>query len=363
MRSIYVKGLMLTAVCVLGITDTVLKANAQEEKKSIQREIGIMSRVLGESLSDDISGTTHMFAGASPFDSKIESSYIPTVGAIFTLSVGYPLRETKEEPNVERPQADENEDLWERYAERRARMEDRSGSRQRGEDMRDQYREESRNIVIQRYTRSQNPNISIVDGVLRVDGPAYSAERVEALRHRVIDTLARYGHKLSSLPDDERILVIVEAARSSNSLRIIGDRYREEGRLFRPENRRNEQRRPPRPQPEGRGPHDEQFRPGEGGPGEPPRPPRQEGLGIADESLRPAQPPRPPRPPRPEPNRGMAGQIGSAGQYGSAAQHFLAGFGERRKNRDRILFSVQKADLTDGLTHDDLAGDITEVAY
>ena len=70
----------------------------EEGSPSIDEELKTMSNVLDASL--DSSGIEDWHAssvGYSAFESKVSGEYIPTVGAIFTINVNFPIVKPEED--------------------------------------------------------------------------------------------------------------------------------------------------------------------------------------------------------------------------------------------------------------------------
>ncbi len=199
------------------------------------RDVRTMALVLTESLqrADFINDGPHV-AGASPFDDRIDSTYIPTVGVVFNVPVRFPIVEPREPaPEPAEPKFNPDEDLWERFRSRndsrdtaRERMSDagREEVRVRVEGQQDEQVIERREIerrdrpepALDRPGRLDpwgNPYTFMVG----VDREPYDAAKVEALRNVVIETLAKYGHRMDDVPADERILVVIDAPRSPRS--------------------------------------------------------------------------------------------------------------------------------------------------
>ena len=106
----------VSAVCGVAILSQ-LSAACEENSKGIAKELEIMSKVLEASL--DSSGIENWHAssfGYSAFDSKIKREYIPTVGAIFTIDVNFPVAKPEEDVTKADEEASVSQDLWERMA-------------------------------------------------------------------------------------------------------------------------------------------------------------------------------------------------------------------------------------------------------
>lgn len=329
MKKLNLKSGILSLVIVAGAAMISNVASAQEEEEeapSIDQELRIMSRVLSESLAEEIGGPRAMFAGASPFDSKVRGSYIPTVGAIFTVQVNFPIRKTEEEEAVGESSEDENEDRWEHFSQRSQRPRSftaRGGLSAGGQRDSiiielDERREEGRRPgTTEAYFGAAGVYSDALGmyALAKFVGPQYDAQRVEQLRRRIIETLAKYGHRMTSVENSDRILVVVEAPAASSGGRsyrrrveVIGDAKRVIT------------------------------------------------LQTPELESRPDRPPRPPRPPRSE-----FRQRGGL----SNAQQILYTFNEGRRPgpRDRMLLTVDKSNLRGAMTYGDLVDDVQEVKY
>lgn len=87
----------VTIVCGFALLAQTTAAY-EESSTGIAKELEIMSKVLEASL--DSSGIEDWHAssiGYSAFQSKIKREYIPTVGAIFTIDVNFPIVKPEED--------------------------------------------------------------------------------------------------------------------------------------------------------------------------------------------------------------------------------------------------------------------------
>jgi hypothetical protein len=92
--------------------------SAEDSVSSIDKELKIMSKVLEASL--DATADEDWFGqgfGYSAFESKIKSEYIPTVGAIFTINVKFPIVKPEVESADLESVGAEPDDLWDRMAD------------------------------------------------------------------------------------------------------------------------------------------------------------------------------------------------------------------------------------------------------
>ncbi len=114
MKAIYA----VIGVCLLAISVALASAGLPEptDSRELQSELGIMSKVLEQSLNESGLKNWHRTTfSTSAFEPKIRGQYLPTVGAVFTIPVNFPLAEAAE--TEEPPEVDESGlDLWDRSA-------------------------------------------------------------------------------------------------------------------------------------------------------------------------------------------------------------------------------------------------------
>jgi len=214
----------------------VVYAEQSDDTPTPDSEGRIMARVLQDALSQADLGkwTTSPTPVLSPFNETVSSEYVPTVGVIIKLHVGFPLSKPVEEAAGATPTspAPPITDLWEKHEGRNVvkpmfiekGITPRDGSPVEGDI----------NVEIRNFGGGEGTGpgeasaagpvfgtvagpIALGDGAQPVnfmltspfEPPTYDAERVEKLRSSIISTIAKYGHRLSSLPNEERILVIV----------------------------------------------------------------------------------------------------------------------------------------------------------
>jgi len=146
--------------------------------------------------------------GKSPFDWNLRCQYIPTVGAIYTIPVSFPL--VNPEKETEEPEAAETKeeelDLWEKH-ERGVQDE-----RQPGTVPLPPNASEAMGMMYQPGMPGAGDPFGQNMGPMGFGGPAvpaYDPGKVKSLRAALIDVLAEYGCRLTDLPEDEQILFIV----------------------------------------------------------------------------------------------------------------------------------------------------------
>ena len=331
----------MRAAAVLVMLACALSGRAFAAEDDLRQQVRTMGRVLEEELSDAMDGGRAITPGLSVLESDVDSEYIPTVGAIYFVRVGFPISgEVAPEPGPEREQAEE-EDLWERFSERSWRRgDDRNDDGDfwsAQEDQRNEYEDRLRRRIREQSTH----RFAMMDDgdlmrMLHGGGLSYDPEQVEQFRREVIETVGKYGYRMTALPGGERILVVVEAPAQrswdgsgrSDMGAIRGDR---------PDRRGPPDVPPPHP-PE----HAPPRRAPELGPDGPP----------------PAAPPRPPR----EEGRSSFPPQESPGRAPDALRFLRATMPEFGP-KERWLFSFDKSVLTGEKNFDAIAGDVQEQRY
>lgn len=234
---------------------------SESSAKLISDEAEIFARVLKETLhSAGLGGVVPgPFGVRSPIETGIQSDYIPTVGLLVRVPVSFPISAPAKADNPDEQVHDYN-DLWEKYSEAgsRAGQRDRIMKLQKKIDTRERvdldpnaivHREEIRidgpknihlsvtgdelNDVGKLFVERFTPNVDImIDGFLAAP---YEESRVAKLREAILDVLAQHGHRVSSVQEGERIIVIVEAPAPGGPARIlIGDEGNEPFRELAP---------------------------------------------------------------------------------------------------------------------------------
>jgi hypothetical protein len=176
-----------------------------------------MASVLMEVLSrEDLDvGWAGLSTGVpSPFEQqRIKSEYIPTVGAIFTIPVGFPLvdhaKKAPEKAKGKESEEKKDVDLWTKHWEGRpesaAAFGDPSAS--------------TASPASQAYTYTIVRNVTTVGPGEQI---AFDKEKVAKLRRALIDTLARYGSRMAHVAEMERVLLIVESPADTSELLSTG---------------------------------------------------------------------------------------------------------------------------------------------
>jgi len=231
-------------ICVLGIAVPVLADNepAPTEESDPEREVLIMSRVLEESLNrsalaKDWQGIP---IGTSVFEPVIKAQYIPTVGAIFSFSVSFPLKEPPPVPPAPEEKSKDREqdkDLWEKFTKEPEISLDSDALKKEIEnkvthDLQKNMTQLKVDVhKLQEMTPlppgQSNPELmflgepmpgfegNVPDIMARTT--AYDKEKVDVLRKTILSALAQYGHRLKSLKDSERVLVVIESPKFSQA--------------------------------------------------------------------------------------------------------------------------------------------------
>ena len=231
----------------LGVLIAPVVIHAQDDgNDGIHDQLPIMTKILEASIGkDSIDHRLH----SSVFDSKIRAEYIPTVGAIFTIPINFPLHPSEDEEGDE-PEEAFDDDLWEHFSDSsknassaatvlssqlatvfssqvkdlmalevldaeeklekyRDALGDDAHVHEQHEDPAEQHLESVRSYL------GDIPLLGVLErGVFSRSmggGKPYDPVKVSTLTHTIIQTMAHYGHRLKSLPNAERVLVVLEA--------------------------------------------------------------------------------------------------------------------------------------------------------
>jgi len=181
------------------------------------KELRTMASVLTEVLSrEDLdAGWAGLSTGVpSPFEQqRIKSEYIPTVGAIFTIPVGFPLvdhaKKAPEKAKGKESEEKKDVDLWIKHWEGRPESAAAPGAPGAS----------TASPASQAYTYTIVRNVTTVGPGEQI---AFDKEKVAKLRRALIDTLARYGSRMAHVAEMERVLLIVESPADTSELLSTG---------------------------------------------------------------------------------------------------------------------------------------------
>ena len=237
------------AALVAGRLISPLAVQAQDEdSESIHDPLRTMTRILESTLNDAINPWNLHVLGDMPFlgsvfGSKIRAEYIPTVGAIFTIPIHFPLRPSEDEKGNGAEEIVE-EDLWEHFSSANEHSSKATApvlptvelieplkihiniEKDRVDEQVDGYRARAEQLKAKTYgVADQDLFLSIRDGFawdFSFGGrKPYDPVKVSALTHTIIETIAQYGHRLESMPNSERVLVVLEAPRPLASSTVV----------------------------------------------------------------------------------------------------------------------------------------------
>ncbi len=201
-----------------------------QQSEEMDSQVGIMAKVIERSLDEaDLEGWKGLAGQIRAFGSTVEGQYIPTVGAIFTVPVAFLITEPPNQPAPTAPSVEEP-DLWEKFQKkpRKGAASPSHGAEpqpKRLDGLEDRVRTdelfvpgpeasglEEKSPMVDREVA--DAFFDLIPGI--GGGPlTYNKERVKTLRETVVSTVARYGHRLTGIPDAERVIVIVEAPKAS----------------------------------------------------------------------------------------------------------------------------------------------------
>lgn len=228
------------AALVVGRLIRPVVIHAQDEKSDgMHDQLRTMSQILESTLNEAINPRNFHLLGDTPFlgwlsGSKIRTEYVPTVGAIFTIPIRFPLHASGDKQLDEGEEAVEP-DLWRHFSSTNA--DDSAGpvpdtfpvdplkmrlfmEKSRLDEGKGPLRDSTRRLLTrEKSTFTEADHKMIVSTLLTNGGGAltlgggepYDPVKINTLTRTIIETLARYGHRLESIPDSELILVVLEA--------------------------------------------------------------------------------------------------------------------------------------------------------
>ena len=207
------------AALVAGRLISPLVVQAQDDDaEGIRDQLRTMTKILEASVGkDSIEGRLHL----SVFDSRIRTEYIPSVGAIFTIPIAFPLHPSEEEKGNGTEEVVE-EDLWEHFSSAKDRASKAAGPAvppiepvepaeplnihiNVEEEGVDEQVVRLRNQAERAYAKAyavagQDLLLSIQDGFgwgVNVGGSKpYDPVKISTLTHTIIETIAHYCHRL-----------------------------------------------------------------------------------------------------------------------------------------------------------------------
>ena len=211
------------------------------KKASTNDELRIMTKILEASIEKD---TIDRRVQQSVFDSRIRFEYIPTVGAIFTIPITFPLHPSQSEKGDASEEV-VDVDLWEHFSSA-----SENGSRVAAQAVPPIEPPDTVNIEINldkegldeqlvrlyedvERSRAKTFVHAVQDiRLYRLDGgfsweltignsKPYDPVKVSTLTRSIIETIAQYGHRLESMPNSERVLVVLEAPRPLASSTVV----------------------------------------------------------------------------------------------------------------------------------------------
>ena len=191
-----------------------------------------MTKILEASIGND--SIDRRLARSSIFESRIRTEYIPTVGVIFTIPITFPLHPSEDEKGNGTEEIVE-EDLWEHFS----RTSERASKavvpgvpqiepieplkiqidleKERLDERVVRLLTQAERLKAKTYAVASQHRYWPIQGIawdLSIGGSKpYDPVKVSKLTHTIIETIAQYGHRLESMPNSERVLVVLEAPR------------------------------------------------------------------------------------------------------------------------------------------------------
>ncbi len=192
-----------------------------DENDGIHNQLRIMTKILEASIGkDSIDRRLH----SSVFDSRIRAEYIPSVGAIFTIGISFPLRLNVKADFSDDVTATIEVDLWQYYSHVDKNASSAAAPTPSSDEqavttilrkLRDEVGDEEQRLKAIASYMGEIPLIGVLKrGVFNHsigDSKPYDPVKISTLTRTIIQTIAQYGHRLKSLPNSERVLVVLEA--------------------------------------------------------------------------------------------------------------------------------------------------------
>jgi len=178
-------------------TSQAIDTGVSGNTRAVNSELETMARVVEDSITQaGLKDWQAPVAGLDIFEPLTKAQYIPTVGAIFTLGVNFCITEPQA-PKAQPELPSAPEDLWEKYSVAPA-----PGS-------------PAREAITSALTKTLGSLQIGVTTASQSGNAGYNAEKVRMLRQSVVAALAKYGHRIEHVKESERILVVVEAPKST----------------------------------------------------------------------------------------------------------------------------------------------------
>lgn len=167
--------------------------------EGVEKELDTMTKVLEDSINQEgLQDWQDVSFDTRLFgSSSSKAQYIPTVGAVFTIPVRFCITEPDIPEEQEKPADPEDpDDLWEKHT--------------LGSASHSLFSNEQTTIRLGQTAPRDAARLLLLSGQIG-DRLEYDADQVESLRKAILGALARYGHRIEHVQPDERILVIIEA--------------------------------------------------------------------------------------------------------------------------------------------------------
>lgn len=162
--------------------------DAASQTQAAENEVQTMAKVIEDAVNQTgLKGWQGSPEDLALFGPLVRTQYIPTVGVIFTIPVNFPITEVR---LPELPAKSTDQDLWEKHSG--------TGLRQ---------------LKVDGFGIPSITADVVVYGQSASGKHAYDPETLRTFRGAIIETLAKYGHRMAHVEKSERILVVVEAPR------------------------------------------------------------------------------------------------------------------------------------------------------
>ena len=174
---------------------------AAAQARAAEDELQTMTKVLEDTINEAGLKDWQVPSGdLSIFSPLIRAEYIPTVGAIFTISVNFCITESAVVKEAPEPA---EQDLWKKHSSATASPLSVI-SKGLGNPRELQ-------IALQKQSR-----------MFSAGTREYDAEKVRMFRKAIIEALAKYGHRIEHVGGSERLLVVIEAPKPAMPIEAAG---------------------------------------------------------------------------------------------------------------------------------------------
>lgn len=183
-----------------------------QDAAELDRELGIMAKVIEDSLDrSGLEGWHWVRGSVSAFEPRVKYEYYPSIGAVFTIPVSFPVIDHSADAEPENaPEPPKEPDLWERHS--RAEPETIETAPLEIPDSLPGIIAESITQAVTTATEFAVDPWGTKYHRYEVHGSQnYDESKLNQLRLVLLEAVAKYGYRIEHLPADEKIVLAVEA--------------------------------------------------------------------------------------------------------------------------------------------------------